>query len=310
MRAIPSLSRLDRPLDDFLAANEHAFSRADLLSRWTRTALERAVATGTAERILPGVYCSPGFRSAPLVRAEALSLWHPAGLVTGSLALHLYAGVLGAPTIVDLRVTNGHRPRAPAWVRCRQSAPVRTSSSPQCVRCTFPPMALLDAWRFATPNDRRRVLYEALWARVCTWRELHRELERTPRLAGRRDMERVLGWFAEGATTPLEVRAKNETFADARFREFEWQVTLRLGHRRPTVDMLHRRAAVVVELDGDRYHSTRRARDNDRERQTDLAAAGYLVIRFGWRDVVDRPAWCRERLLGAVYARLARASGT
>jgi very-short-patch-repair endonuclease len=74
--------------------------------------------------------------------------------------------------------------------------------------------------------------------------------------------------------------------------------------------MLHRRAAVVVELDGDRYHSTRQARDNDRERQTDLAAAGFMVIRFGWRDVADRPAWCRERLLRSVNARLARAGGT
>ncbi|WP_159448725.1 endonuclease domain-containing protein [Demequina sp. NBRC 110053] len=167
------------------------------------------------------------------------------------------------------------------------------------------PRALLDAWRYAPAAERRNVLWEALWARVCTWRQLWRELERTPQVAGRRDLERVLGWFAEGATTPLEVRARHEVFADARFREFEWQVPVALPHRRATVDMLHRCAMVAVELDGDRYHSTRHARDDDRERQTDLVAAGLVVLRFGWADITQRPEWCRERLLTTVAGRLA-----
>ncbi|MCB2412077.1 DUF559 domain-containing protein [Demequina sp. TTPB684] len=310
MRTIAGLTHLDQPLTRFLSSNQHAFTRADLLSRWTRTALERAVEAGTVTRILPAVYCSTEHRGNPLVRAESLNLWHPAGLVTGALALHLYASELQAPSAADLRVTSGFRPHATSWVRCRQGAPVRFSSSPRGVQCTEPAMALLDAWRFALPDERINLLYEALWARVCTWRQLQRELERAPRVAGRRDLQRVLSRFAEGATTPLEVRAKHEVFADDRFREFEWQVDLRLGSRRVVADMLHRRAMVAVEFDGDRYHSTRQARDEDRERQTELAAAGYLVIRFGWSDVTARPGWCRERLLSAVSAQLARPAGT
>ncbi len=79
---------------------------------------------------------------------------------------------------------------------------------------------------------------------------------------------------------------------------------LRVGSRRAYADMLHRGAMLVVELDGERYHGPRKAQQLDRTRDTDLAAAGYLTVRFGWDDVVYRPAWCRERLLAVVAARL------
>ena len=312
---MPSMRPLPRPgdalaLGPFLAANAHAFTRAELVRHWSRRALENALRDGRARRVLPGVYAAPQHAQSPTVRGEALNIWHPAGLVTGPLALHLFASTLPAPTAADLRVTNGTRPRTPPWVRCRQGGPVGAASIPNGVICTVPERALLDAWRFAPASDRRTVLWEALWARACSWRQLARELDRAPRVAGRRDLERVLGWFAEGVTSPLEVRAKHETFADARFREFEWQAPLSLPTRRATPDMLHRRAMVAVELDGDRYHSTRAARDADRQRRTDLTAAGYAVLGFGWHDVVERPAWCRERLLTTVAVRLAHAGGT
>ncbi|MFN3865908.1 MAG: endonuclease domain-containing protein [Demequina sp.] len=306
MRPIPGLERLDDDLSTFLAANVHAFSRTDILKRWTRTSLERGLADGTASRILPGVYCGTAHRTSAVVRGEALNLWHPAGLVTGPLALHLYSKSLSVPPLADLRVVDGFRPRVPTWVQCRQGAPMRARSLPNGVACTVPERALLDAWRYATPAERRNVVYEALWARVCTWQALARELEQCPRVAGRRELERVLGWFAEGATTPLEVRAKHEAFADARFREFEWQAKLRLGSRRATVDMLHRAAKVVVELDGDRFHSTREARNDDRDRQNDLTAAGYVVVRFGWDDIVRHPDRSRQRLLAIIAGRLSR----
>lgn len=310
MRAIPGLTALDRPLHQFLDKNAHAFTRAELLAAWTRTALERALAQGRAVRILPGVYCATAHAQRAAVMGEALNLWHPAGLVTGALALHLYSEAVPAPTLAHVRVTNGFRPRAPAWVQCMQGPPIRTSGMPRGISCTTPPLALLDAWRVTPARGRRALLWEALWARVCSAQALAREVELAPRVVDRNDLERVLAWCTEGATSPLEVRAKWETFAGRRFRDFEWQVPLRLGSRRVTVDMLHRRAMVVVELDGEAYHSSREARDHDRIRDTDLAAAGYVTVRMSWRDIVDHPRWCQQRLLAVVASRLHGAGGT
>jgi len=306
MRPIPGLTALDATLPAFLGANVHAFTRADLTCHWTRYSLDAALRTGAAMRILPGVYCAPAHRADPVVMAEAATLWAPRSLVTGALALHAYDMTLPSPARADLVTANGDTLHPPSWVRVHQTGPLRAHGAPRGIPCTVPERALLDAWRYAPARERRSVLWEALWSRVCTWRQLRRELERAPRVAGRRDLERVLGWFGEGATTPLEVRARHETFADARFRELEWQVRLDLPSRRASVDVLHRRAMVAVELDGDRYHSTRRARDEDRERQTDLVAAGYAVLRFGWNDITGRADWCRERVLTTVAARLGR----
>ena len=72
--------------------------------------------------------------------------------------------------------------------------------------------------------------------------------------------------------------------------------------RRP--DMLHRRARVVVELDGRRYHSGAEASARDRTRDIEFAAAGFTTLRLGFQDLRDRPEWCRIAVLRAVEARL------
>ncbi|WP_152649222.1 DUF559 domain-containing protein [Demequina flava] len=303
MRILTDLTPVSGSLPDFVAANAHSFTREELLRHWSRRQLDAGIRAETVTRLLTGVYCGTTHATDPVVLGEALTLWQPRGYVTGVAALHLHAPSLPPPTTYDLVVPDGHRLTAPNWVRVRQTGRVTLATAPCGVRCVAPARALLDAWRYAAPAARRPILWEALWTRVCTWKQLHGELERTPRVSGRRDLGRILAWFGEGATSPLEVRAKHETFADARFREFEWQASVTLPTRRLRPDMLHRRAMVAVELDGDRYHSTRAARDADRERRTNLTAAGYAVLGFGWRDVVNRPEWCRERVLKTVAGR-------
>ncbi|WP_062379941.1 endonuclease domain-containing protein [Demequina pelophila] len=300
----PSPGYAPTRIAEFLETNAHAYGRDELVHRWSRRQLDHAIEGGAATRLLTGVYCGTAHSENVLVLAEALGLWQPAGAVTGAGALHLYAPALPPPDRLDFVVPHGRRLDVPPWVRLHQTGPLHSRIMARGVFTSPMPRALLDAWRYAPPSGRRSILWEALWARACTWRQVRAELDRTSRLPGRRDLERVLGWFAEGATSPLEVRAKHETFTGARFREFEWQVPLMLPSGRVTPDMLHRRARIAVELDGNRYHSTRAALDKDRARRTNLAAAGYATVGFGWSDITLRPEWCRERLLAVVGARL------
>lgn len=62
---------------------------------------------------------------------------------------------------------------------------------------------------------------------------------------------------------------------------------------------------VVVELDGDAYHSTPAALATDRRRGNELTVQGMPVLRFGYRDVV----FDMERVVDTVRAVLSR-SGT
>ena len=52
------------------------------------------------------------------------------------------------------------------------------------------------------------------------------------------------------------------------------------------VDFCFEGARLVVEVDGARWHRAAR-RDQDRDNQ--LAAAGWRVLRFSWHEVVREP---------------------
>ena len=59
----------------------------------------------------------------------------------------------------------------------------------------------------------------------------------------------------------------------------------------------------VVEIDGFRFHSTRRASEHDRRKDGVLQAAGIAVLRFTWRQLLDEPL----AVIGRLAALLARA---
>jgi hypothetical protein len=54
-------------------------------------------------------------------------------------------------------------------------------------------------------------------------------------------------------------------------------------------DFVWPRHRVVVELDGLKWHATRRQMVSDREKDAALVLAGYRVHRFVWQQVVHRP---------------------
>jgi predicted transcriptional regulator of viral defense system len=65
---------------------------------------------------------------------------------------------------------------------------------------------------------------------------------------------------------------------------------------------------VVAELDGWDPHRTRHAFQRDRERSAELAAEGYVVLRFTHHHVTSRPAWVAHQVR-RVLAQAATASG-
>ena len=62
------------------------------------------------------------------------------------------------------------------------------------------------------------------------------------------------------------------------------------------VDMLWCRQRLIVELDGRRFHDHPRAFERDRERDADLAAAGFTVVRLTWQRLTRQPEREAQRL--------------
>jgi very-short-patch-repair endonuclease len=62
-------------------------------------------------------------------------------------------------------------------------------------------------------------------------------------------------------------------------------------------------ARVVVELDGWAYHVTRDRFHHDRERQNRLIGAGWIVLRFTWRDLSERPGYVTATIRAVLAGR-------
>lgn len=57
------------------------------------------------------------------------------------------------------------------------------------------------------------------------------------------------------------------------------------------VDFVYPEQRVVIEVDGTRWHAGRRARVRDAERDNYLNIRGWIVLRFTWFDLVERPTY-------------------
>jgi very-short-patch-repair endonuclease len=69
------------------------------------------------------------------------------------------------------------------------------------------------------------------------------------------------------------------------------------------VDFLWPEHCLIVEVDGEAFHSHDRATRRDRRRTNDLQLQGYVVLRLTWDDVNRRP----DRVLEEIARALRRA---
>jgi very-short-patch-repair endonuclease len=66
------------------------------------------------------------------------------------------------------------------------------------------------------------------------------------------------------------------------------------------VDMRVRDSRVIVEVDGRTYHEDPIAFENDRRRDAELVARGYVVIRLSYLRVLGDWEWCKRVVLAAI----------
>ena len=70
-------------------------------------------------------------------------------------------------------------------------------------------------------------------------------------------------------------------------------------------DLVWREQRVVVEADSYAFHSDARTWARDIGKTNELQLANWLVLRFTWFDVTERPAWVVDRIKKALTNRSA-----
>lgn len=85
---------------------------------------------------------------------------------------------------------------------------------------------------------------------------------------------------------------------------FEPQVLVSNGRFRARVDLGHRRARLALEADGFEFHGSRRDFAADCRRYDELVAAGWLVLRLTYEQIIGDPAWVVATVRAALAQRL------
>jgi very-short-patch-repair endonuclease len=116
---------------------------------------------------------------------------------------------------------------------------------------------------------------------------------RATRGAGRPARLRVAE-HADGRAANAFESALRGVLIEARLTGFVPQVPIPLAGRKVRVDLADKVRSVVLEADSYEHHGDREAWERDCERYDELTAAGWVVLRFTWRQVVGRPGWVVE----------------
>jgi very-short-patch-repair endonuclease len=274
------------------ARQDGAISLAQLAAAgMSRGAIDHRLSTGWLRRVHRGV-----FLVGPVAGPRAFE--HAALLACGEHAVisHRAAGAvweLGPRRgeLVEVTLKAGHRRAQPGIVVHQSELAPDEVTDAGGLRVTSPARTLLDLAATLPPHELERAVNEAQVLRIVTAAAVGALLARTPRHRG---AAAVRAAFGEGpAVTRSELERRMRALA------------YRIGVPQPrtqarvlgfTVDFLWPDERVVVETDGFASHGTRMRFESDRARDAALQAAGYRVLRFTWRQLVETPEIVAARL--------------
>jgi hypothetical protein len=267
-----------------------ASRQSGAVARWqlvrlglTAEAIKHRIGTGRLIVIYRGVYAVGHAALSDRGRIFAgLLAAGPSAVASHRTAAALYGLIPTLPAVVDVTVTGRARRSRPTLNIHETTRPMETRRR-QGIPVTAPLRTLADlaSTRPAAEVDRARS--EALAAGLVRPEELDPGTAPT-----RSELEnRMLALIAEaGLPAPLVNHPIGPYLVD-----FAWPAE-----------------AVVVETDGYATHGDRAAFERDRARDAALQAAGYVVLRFTWRQITREPLTVVARL-AQVLARAENRTG-
>ena len=251
-----------------------------------------------------GVYAVGHLSLLPLARETAAVLASgPGSFVShrSSVVVWHLAPAVGEDPSIDVTVRSSGRGARPG-LRIHRSRLVEAGDVRHLrgLPVASPARALIDFAEEAGDRELERGIHEALARNLVSVRLLLAEADR---FRGRRGVPRIRRIVTE-SDHPMLTRSEAEDRFLSLIRSGELPSpdvnVLVDGYE---VDFLWRDRRVIVEVDGFRFHSTRRAFERDRRRDADLQAAGFSVLRLTWRQIVDEPYATVARTARALVSR-------
>lgn len=269
--------------------------RSSLVAACGRAAVDAAVREKTLVRVARGTWTSAV--GADRARAEALALG--AVLAYRSAALDHGWAVWTQPDRPEVTVPKSRR-ISPE--RRRGVILHRTDLAPDDVdgRRTSADRTLLDCLRSLPLPDALAVADSALRSGVSRAHLL--AVARDARGPGARRVREVASLADGRAANPFESALRAICLSVDGLAVVP-QVAIHDPHFLGRPDLVDCRLRIVLEADSFEWHGTREALARDAHRYNALIAAGWLVLRFTWDDVMHRPDLVEATLRSVVERR-------
>ncbi len=269
-----------------LAARQHGVvTRGQLLDAGLgRRAIEHRAAAGRLYRLHRGVYGVGYVPASPNARAiAAVFACGPGAVVSHRSAALLWELVESAPGAVDVTAPAARRRRGVATHRSRAMTGQDVTRQ-RGIPVTSPARTLVDLADVLDDRRLARAVNEAQLRRLVRPGEIAVALDRA---SGRRAITRLRA-FTERADAPTR-----SVLEDAFLAFVDRHDLPRPSVNRTVagleVDMLWSEQRLIVELDGHASHDRPATFEADRERDAELVAAGFRVLRVTWRRLREYP---------------------
>ena len=210
-----------------------------------------------------------------------------------------------APAPVQIAVDPPHQPRARTGVHVRRVAVAADDRTVvQGVAVIKKAPTVLGAAVRLGLHDGAQLMDRALQRERVTLEQLHAAHVRASGREGAPAAHRLLALAAGGARSEAE-RIAHDVMRAAAIRGWAANVPIILpGFGRAVGDVVFPAEKVVVEIDGWAYHRDLRAFMLDGPRQSALVAAGWVVLRTHWHELVDDPSTFVRTLRQTLASRL------
>jgi very-short-patch-repair endonuclease len=298
-----------------VAARCHGIcTRAALLeSGVSAAAIDRRLADRTLVSVRRGVYeapilvdeLTPWFRAIEAVPDSVLSRQTAA-------SVHGFSVAASPLTHITAPVGSGRRHLAGIVVHeTRKLDAEDVEETADGLPATTPARTIVDLAAVLRPQHLRHVVQTQLAFEKPSSTELQRCFDRIARR----------GRPGVAALRPLldELSALDRPPVESELEALLWEELRRCGLQgfspqfkppwfdglRGTVDFAHVGAAVILEADGRRWHARRAAMAEDRRRDRQAVANGWIVVRLMWEDVVHEAQQTFMELARIIESRLA-----
>lgn len=292
------------------AARHHGvFTRSMALGAGaTESMIDRRIRKGEWQKPYAGVYVIAG-TPATWERAVVTSVFGagPGAAASHRTAVHLW-GLCDRPKVIEVTSPLKGRPLRDHVIHRSTDLSVSDVTEVTGIPMTTVTRSLVDVGVPWGQGLASRALDEALRRQLTDLTAvanlLHRVARRGRRGAGvmRSILEDRLGWSGITQSQLEDEYLRIMRLAGLTLPESQVRIVKRGGRLIARVDFVYPKVRLVVELDGERYHTDRDTFRYDRRRQNELIQEGYRVLRFTTWDVFAAPEYVVSQVAAALNA--------